>query len=689
MPHYAFILGANQDWPDPTRCTIGDIGLARCLADHCRLPPENLVEVYDERATRTNILRALECLLDRRNKRPKQKGAVDSLLFYYGGHGKPEAFCTQKHVVVDGKTVHEPWIRHSEIIDLLERKFKGGNVWCIIDTCHSGGFGRAVFERYRASEGSLNCSYTCIMSVPPREEAGCEWTMTECFIRAFKGELLCSSGSSDRDMCFLSTKKGKHQTKWSTGDVVAATGTAPTDPLGTRHPTWEEAIEFLADELGRTRGDRLVTLFCGERMKDGKLIKGPCRFNDSSVHETPCSDGLRIPRNETWMDRFRRTRYTVNSGVCVKWTGDSGSDSNCDDASYRLGWFPGRILSIHNGAEDGNNAEQNQSSAAIQLYDVISETYWTVTLPLNPTTPGMNRILGGIPFGFGFDPLPCAKVISRLARHLAYFDTTVPPGRRVKVLWSDGAYYTATTLCRNSIEWDEVSFDSSFEIIGPCVPLYWDEDDSTSFVPTASCVVLDAECCEGTDETLADESTTGDSLASVSTPFDALMASLACAGKTLNKDLPVLGDIANEESPNGWEAFDGEDLEWSGVQLMNSVDLTAVPLQALAYSTCYSEPESFNIVYWDTDSTLSVVPNSCLRPRKGESSRNSSEEESCEDGDTTNYIHEIHLYIDNKCHGAHLEKTRHPVSIRKKLLGAITRCGIELRFSKFGPKQKR
>ena len=158
--HYAFIVGVNQEWPEE-RCDLGDIGLARCLRDHCKLPQDNLVEVYDEIATRSNILIALERLLDHRNENLTKN---DVLLFYYGGHGKRTAFCTQKHCVVGGRLHTEPWIKHLEIINLFENKFKGGTVLCIIDTCHSGGFGEAVFQRYIDNNNSLNVNYGCLVS---------------------------------------------------------------------------------------------------------------------------------------------------------------------------------------------------------------------------------------------------------------------------------------------------------------------------------------------------------------------------------------------------------------------------------------------------------------------------------------------------------------------------------------------
>src|SRR5210317_635272 len=127
--HYACILGCNDEWCEQ-RPSLGDIGLVKCLLK-CGLPKDNLLELYDEYATRSSILTALEELLDRRNNNRKEEHhqtEEDSLLFFYGGHGIRSEFCSH----TGGG---EPQIRHSNIIELLERKFHSGVAWIILDCC--------------------------------------------------------------------------------------------------------------------------------------------------------------------------------------------------------------------------------------------------------------------------------------------------------------------------------------------------------------------------------------------------------------------------------------------------------------------------------------------------------------------------------------------------------------------------
>jgi len=72
---------------------------------------------------------------------------------------------------------------------------------------------------------------------------------------------------------------------------------------------------------------------------------------------------------------------------------------------------------------------------------------------------------------------------------------------------------------------------------------------------------------------------------------------------------------ADEDPANNWEAYDIESASWERVYLMNKVDPFLLPVKVIAYHMCYGRSESFSIVYWESDSTLSIVPNSCLRPK--------------------------------------------------------------------------
>jgi hypothetical protein len=60
---------------------------------------------------------------------------------------------------------------------------------------------------------------------------------------------------------------------------------------------------------------------------------------------------------------------------------------------------------------------------------------------------------------------------------------------------------------------------------------------------------------------------------------------------------------------------DAEDCEWTPVTLMNTVNILDLPLKVLGYHMCYREAGSLSVIYWELDSTLSLVPNTYLRRR--------------------------------------------------------------------------
>lgn len=618
---YACIIGVNHEWPEQ-RKEFGDIGLARCLRGHCQLPRERLVELYDERATRSRVLYSLEQLLDRRNNNVTDD---DVLLLYYGGHGKREEACTFRESVVDGKVQKEPWLRYDEIVHLLETNFQGGTVWVILDCCHSGGFGEAVMQRYYDCNNSLNVNYGCIMSVPPNGVAGMEWTMSECFIRAFKDELRCSVGGSAP--YYLSTKKGKHSI--TVPDEVIMQQNNEIDDQHKCHsihrPTWEEVIEFLADEMARIKGDRLTTLFCGKKMPAS--VERPCMFGEpsgSTFDIDPETKSLSyISRNESWMHPFIIRSLSINDEVYVKLRSLT-TRSKCSV----IGWLPGRIVSINDGKD----------RIKIHIYDVITETSWVDDMATNDDMFDKTAICG-LPFGFNVDPQRCVTAVAHFAKQFCYLDTSIHPFTRIQVLWTDGEFYPGRVMSDTEINWEQMKqheLDCDYNVIGPYLAVQWDEEDSISLVPMGNCVVVDE-----TRKTLANkdlvvaQNTVEEAISTkMETPYDAMMASFTASGKKLRStNLLISNDIElPEQNRTEWEAYDAEDKEYLPVQIMNDF-ISKVPLEVLAYHTLYSQSGDFSVVYWEDDSVLSLLPSTFLRLRScgDDSSTDSSDSSTIED----------------------------------------------------------
>ena len=623
--HYACIIGVNHEWPEQ-RKSRGDIGLARCLSRHCNLNRQHLVEVYDERATRSNVLHSLEQLLNVRNKNASED---DVLLLYYGGHGKRAEACTFTKSIVNGNMLHEPWLRYDEVVDLLERKFRGGTAWVIVDCCHSGSFGEAVMKRYHQSN-KLNVNYGCVMSVPPWDIAGMEWSVTECFIRAFKGELSCNGRSLMPH--YLSTKKGKHSIEILDADGIEFAKNSASDISKSQpglHPSWEQVIEFLADEMARIKGDQLTTLFCGKRMSDGEYLKRPCLFGEqfTSANTTQSSQlEMSISRDKTWMNAFVQRVYSMNDEVYVKWSGPTNSAKDSSNSSgYTIGWLPGRITSIEN------------DTACINVRDVITQTNWTAEATID-------NIMGGLPFSFHLDPQQCATAVTHLAKQLCYFDTSLHPYTCLQILWNDGKFYPGMVMCPNEVVWELVNaheVDDDYHVKGPYVPVKWVEERTISLVPRGKCVLASQELNkkELVRAQRAAEKAAREASNSIQTPMDAMLASLTSSGKNLHPtNVPILSAVdVREQDNHEWEAYDAESKDFLPVQLMNHI--TKVPLKVLAYHMCYRQSGNFSVIFWEEDSVLSLAPSNFLRLKSSAEDNSSGDENSDDENSESTTMH--------------------------------------------------
>jgi Caspase domain len=106
----------------------------------------NIKELYNEQATRSNILQSINELLDKSNK-------GDIAFIYYAGHGsqvrnslnKADNHMDQTIVPVDMWKSGVPDIRNKELAALFDKFIdKGVTLTCIFDCCHSGTIARGI-----------------------------------------------------------------------------------------------------------------------------------------------------------------------------------------------------------------------------------------------------------------------------------------------------------------------------------------------------------------------------------------------------------------------------------------------------------------------------------------------------------------------------------------------------------------
>jgi hypothetical protein len=132
-----------------------------------------------------------------------------------------------------------------------------------------------------------------------------------------------------------------------------------------------------------------------------------------------------------------------------------------------------------------------------------------------------------------------------------------------------------------------------------------------------------------------------------------MMASFERAEKTLNGNCLICERAGVEDNATSWEAYDAEDCEWTPVTLMNTVTVSDLPLMVLAYHMCYLESGAFSVIHWESDSSLSVVPNTYLRRRlfndEDSDDDNSEDSSSCADEVETSDHEDVEKYIAGNC----------------------------------------
>ena len=166
---HALIIGndTNKEWQQHRR-ENGDIQLHQALSRYGGIPKHQIVSLQDENATKSKAESYLKELC-------KKTYEGDTLIFYYGGHGKKSLFCTEQ----------EDW-SHAEVLSVIENEFRGSFALIVADCCYSGSFRRAL----KSIKNNNRVSYICIMSTLPSAEAIGDWVITNCLIRALKRDIL-------------------------------------------------------------------------------------------------------------------------------------------------------------------------------------------------------------------------------------------------------------------------------------------------------------------------------------------------------------------------------------------------------------------------------------------------------------------------------------------------------------------
>ncbi|MDX2282818.1 MAG: caspase family protein [Bacteroidia bacterium] len=139
--NYVLLIGINtyQNWNGLHNAVKDCQDLAQTLIDLYQFDREHIITLFNEQATRENILETLESLQDRLDEQ-------DNLLIYYAGHGYyDESSGLGYWVPVDARVNKVPdFILNSTIHDYL-RTINSRHTFLIADACYAG----SLFGTYR------------------------------------------------------------------------------------------------------------------------------------------------------------------------------------------------------------------------------------------------------------------------------------------------------------------------------------------------------------------------------------------------------------------------------------------------------------------------------------------------------------------------------------------------------------
>ena len=431
----------------------------------------------------------------------------------------------------------------------------------------AGGFAEAIVRRFRENGDKLNAQYGCICASAPSALVGEWWTLTEALVHTFKGLVPCIEEEQNADPFFISTGlDGK----------IPITYPCTTQQMG-YHPTWSQLLDFLADEVSRVKGEQMTTLFVGSDFENGSIMRQPC-FIGSHDHIT--SGTASIPRSLAWTEQYLKSIVSAKEEVFVKF---NGLAAGAKLSKRKIGWFSGRILAV------------NQNYITVEMRDFISRDKWTADVDKNAP------ILRSQPFGFDFDNERCVDVITEMANDLLYYDTSYYSDENLLEVMYDGKYHNAELLLPAEVPWLKVEVEHIEGVhSGPCVAIRWLDDDSYSMIPV-ECIKTSGTEIEGRSGKDRD----------VTTPLDAMKVSLSTAGVKLNEDAPIFGITDSDK----FQARDNEDHKWLDVHLMNTIQISELPIKVLGNHVCYRETGLYSVIFWCSDSMLSLVPNCYLRLR--------------------------------------------------------------------------
>jgi Tfp pilus assembly protein PilV len=526
---FVFLVGINSEWEEG-RDIVGDKALFHALKETYRIPSHRMCFIKDRSATKRYVVKKLRSFLKRTSRHC-------TFLFYYGGHGNTDSFCTL-----------EEELSHMELCQLVKDFFLGDMAWFVIDCCYSGNFYDSILQQFgnnhscskeKQSTSINHFISVCIMSTQKNHQAGGEWTLTECWISAIRHEDTMGKRKNWTAEKFLDYTADK--TAEIKGDLLTFQ-VHPNDPCSIEKVCsssyFFSEIQLETTPNNKTR-DRIKSHwgYCKDlcRMMLGMCSLSTCQGSASS-HLRDLKETALSQNNDNhscwWFTKHELSTQTQSQQLFIgldafaKWKGGWTSSQTLPDSSrYILPlWFPCKILSwcsedasSETNKEDGGQAfnaqpatndrvrtnilRENCSSCApcikethkvkVQFYDPQTSYHWNdITSCRNIRTkewfcsrPSIDAIKPIV------DCFTKAHYI--MAMYGKYISYSLSPDTAIKVRYWDGLTYPATVLHWKYIPWENFTHDywKSIVINGPYLPVSWCGENTYSLMPLSHVVL--------------------------------------------------------------------------------------------------------------------------------------------------------------------------------------------------------
>jgi predicted metal-binding transcription factor (methanogenesis marker protein 9) len=330
-------------------------------------------------------------------------------------------------------------------------------------------------------------------------------------------------------------------------------------------------IDFLSDETARKKGDLLVV------------------FLSKDVHSGSCTWLPQLPQDRARKKlSWRGLKHYVpqDAKVTSRWNiGDivyykhPGGPCPTLEAMYvppvwlratiqsKLSW--GRRLKLE---VSGPAEPQLQWTVEVSRKELLNDLYMAPTCMV---------------------PDKFYEVQCELAMHCKYFDYSLPPSEKVKVIGRDGDTHDAVVMDWKDVDWKAYLASGSCNDkgpVGPYVAISWIEHKETSIMPLER-VIIPGHDVSSASEGHCHKTPVKVTYPELSRPQDALTKSIESCGKEVCDARQALGT-------SRLACFWPEDGEWYDAE---ALDPSSVPLEVLASHALFAISGPYCPVHYEDD----------------------------------------------------------------------------------------